>query len=177
MERKELIGEEKMKAIYLIGFMGAGKTTVSKQLAEQLTVDHYDTDQKIIEYAGKSINDIFTSEGEGRFREIESSILKTMPISNAVIATGGGIVLAEINRQLMKGNGLVIFLYAEMEEIMQRLAGDDSRPLLRKNKQDAARKLYASRLPIYRQTAHFEVNTSGKSIQEIIGEIVECMKK
>jgi shikimate kinase len=165
-----------MKSIYLIGFMGAGKTTVSKQLAEELSVAHYDTDQKIIEFAGKSINDIFASEGEGKFREIESSILKKMPKSDAVIATGGGIVLAEINRQHMKENGLVIFLYAEMDEILQRLAGDDSRPLLQKNIQEAARTLYDSRLSLYRQAAHFEVNTSGKSIQEIISEIVGCMK-
>lgn len=166
-----------MKAIYLIGFMGAGKTTVSKQLAEELAIAHYDTDRNIVESAGKSINDIFASEGEGKFRELESSILQTMPNEDAVIATGGGIVSAEVNRKHMKENGLVFFLYAEMEEILQRLAGDNTRPLLQKNGHEAAQTLYSSRLPLYRETAHYEIKTSGKSIEEIVREIAGCMKK
>ncbi|MEH7885533.1 shikimate kinase [Bacillus sp. JJ1609] len=164
-----------MKAIYLIGFMGAGKTSVSRKLAEALTVSHYDTDHEIIEAAGKSINDIFASEGEAKFREIESAVLKTMPQHDAVIATGGGIVVAEENRRQMKSSGTVIFLYAEIGEILQRLEGDNSRPLLKENKLEAAQSLYISRLPIYRQTAHIEIDTTSKSVSDIVKEIIVSM--
>jgi len=164
-----------MKAIYLIGFMGAGKTSVAIKLAEALSVTPYDTDNEIVEAAGKSINDIFAGEGEAKFREIESSVLKTIPQHDAVIATGGGIILAEENRTHMKSNGTVIFLYAEIGEILQRLEGDHSRPLLQKNKLEAAQSLYRSRLPIYRQTAHFEIDTTSKSVSKIVKEIIESM--
>lgn len=164
-----------MNAIYLIGFMGAGKTSVSRKLAESLTVSHYDTDLEIVEAAGKSINDIFTIEGEAKFREIESAVLKTMPQYDAVIATGGGVVLAEENRRQMRSSGTVIFLYAEIGEILQRLEGDHSRPLLQENKLEAAQLLYSSRLPLYRQTAHFEIDTTSKSVSEIVKEIIVSM--
>lgn len=164
-----------MKAIYLIGFMGAGKTAVSRKLAEALSVTHYDTDYEIVEAAGKSINDIFASEGEAKFRELESAVLKFMPKHDAVIATGGGIVLAEENRLHMKSSGTVIFLYAEIGEILQRLEGDNSRPLLQKNKLEAAQSLYSSRLPVYRETAHFEIDTTLKPVSEIVKGIIESM--
>lgn len=165
-----------MKAIYLIGFMGAGKTSVSRKLAEALSVTHYDTDQEIVKAAGKSISDIFAGEGEERFRDMESDVLKMMPKHDAVIATGGGIVLAEQNRHHMKSNGTVIFLYADIESILQRLEGDDSRPLLQNDKLYAAQSLYSSRLPIYRQTAQLEINTNSKTVTDIVKEIVGSMK-
>jgi shikimate kinase len=165
-----------MKAIYLIGFMGAGKTSVSRKLAEALSVPHYDTDQEIIKAAGISISDIFASEGEERFREMESEVLKMMPHHDAVIATGGGIVLAEKNRSYMESNGTVIFLYADIIAILQRLEGDNSRPLLKNEKLNAAKSLYRTRLPIYRQTAHLEIDTTSKAVSEIVKEIVVSMK-
>lgn len=166
-----------MKAIYLIGFMGAGKTTVSKKLAEKLSVNNYDTDNEIVKLAGMAINDIFASRGEEHFRELESAVLQAMPASNAVIATGGGIVISSGNRHQLREKGLVIFLYANINETLKRLAGDESRPLLQGNKLQSAELLFTTRLPLYRQTADFEIDTTSKDVSDIVDEIVQCMKQ
>ena len=157
--------------------MGAGKTTVSKKLAEKLSVTDYDMDKEIVKAAGKSIKDIFATMGEGQFRDLESAVLKALPSEDAVVSTGGGIVLCTENRHLMKEKGFVVFLYANMNETLKRLEGDDSRPLLQKNKLQSAESLFTSRLPLYRQAAHLEIDTSSKSISEIVEVIVERMKQ
>lgn len=165
-----------METMYLIGFMGAGKTSISQELAQRLSVPVYDTDKEIVKSRGKSINEIFATDGEAKFRELESEILRAMPPENAIVATGGGIVGVEKNRLFLSDKGNVVFLYTELNEIIKRLEGDDSRPLLRKGNLDAAKKLFRSRLPLYREAADIEIDTSGKSIPAIVDEIVERMK-
>lgn len=166
-----------MKSIYLIGFMGAGKTSVAKELADILSLKNYDTDREIEQAASKSIKDIFAEEGEAGFRETEGQILKKMPVEDAVIATGGGVILAEQNRFHMRQNGTVIFLQASIEEILKRLSGDDSRPLLKGKNGQAAEELYHKRLPLYTEAAHYVIDTDAKSISEIVDEIMERLKK
>ncbi|MCM3665481.1 shikimate kinase [Mesobacillus subterraneus] len=165
-----------METMYLVGFMGAGKTSISQELAKRLSVPVYDTDKEIVKSSGKSINEIFATDGEAKFREIESEVLQKMPSEEAIVATGGGIVGAERNRLFLREKANVVFLYTELSEIIKRVEGDDSRPLLQKGNLDAAETLYRSRLPLYRETANIEIDTSGKSIPAIVDEIVERMK-
>ena len=99
-----------MEAIYLIGFMGSGKTTVSQELAKKLDIALYDTDREIVKLAGKTINEIFANEGEEKFRNLESGILHSLPLTDAVVSTGGGIIGSEKNRLFLKEKMNVVFL-------------------------------------------------------------------
>jgi shikimate kinase len=166
-----------MKAIYLVGFMGAGKSTLAKKLAEELSGIAYDTDQEIEKATGMSVKEIFADKGEKDFRVLESDVLKEIPTDNVIVATGGGMVLAEQNQRLMKEQGTVIFLYADPLEILKRLEGDDSRPLLQNNNLEVAHSLYSNRLPLYRQSAHFEIDTTSKTVMELVAEIRQRMKQ
>ncbi|MBS8264874.1 shikimate kinase [Mesobacillus boroniphilus] len=166
-----------MEAIYLIGFMGSGKTTVSQELAKKLEVAVYDTDQEIVKLAGKTINEIFSIDGEEKFRELESKVLYSLPLKDAVVSTGGGIIGSEKNRAFLSGKMNVVFLNAEFSIIMERLKDDDTRPLLSTNNIEAAETLYNSRIPFYREAAFIEIDTSCKSVSIIVNEIIQRMKK
>ncbi|RSD27421.1 shikimate kinase [Mesobacillus subterraneus] len=165
-----------MEAIYLIGFMGSGKSTVSQELGKRLSVPVYDTDEEVVKTRGKAINEIFAMDGEEAFRIIESEVLQSMPDKDAVVATGGGIIMADANRKCLRDKGTVVFLYAGLDEILQRLEGDDTRPLLRQEKRKAAESLYNSRLLLYRDISDLEIDTTGKSIGAITEEILHRMK-
>ncbi|MBN8208247.1 shikimate kinase [Bacillus sp. NTK071] len=160
-----------MKAIYLTGFMGSGKTTIAEKLSFELAVPAIDTDDHVEEVTGKAIQDIFSSEGEEAFRKYESQSLETLPNKNVIISTGGGIILKEQNREYMRKHGTVIYLHCEPEEILKRLEGDSSRPLLAgDNKQVKVQSIFSERLPLYRE-AHFEIDTTNRSVSEIANEI------
>lgn len=166
-----------MEAIYLIGFMGSGKTTVSQKLANKLEVAMFDTDKEIVKLAGKTINEIFAIDGEEKFRELETEILHSMPLEDSVISTGGGIIGSDENKMFLKEKKNVFFLNADFNIIMERLKDDDTRPLLSQNKMEAAETLYKSRLPLYRDASSMEIDTSGKSVSMIVDEIIQRMKK
>ncbi|MGJ7921347.1 shikimate kinase [Neobacillus sp. LXY-4] len=161
-----------MRAIYLIGLMGAGKTTVGKKLATALGVPVLDTDEEIVKQEGKSINEIFAEEGEAYFRELEANMVKELPAKDAVITTGGGIILKEENRQWMKEHGVVVFLDADPEAILERLQNDQTRPLLKQDKQNTLLDLYKQRHPIYEDCCHVKVDTNGKDVASIVKEII-----
>ena len=163
-----------MQAIYLTGLMGAGKTTVGKELASKLGLTVMDTDEEIVKQEGKSINEIFALHGESYFRELESKMLAELPTENIVITTGGGIILNEENRKFMKERGTVVYLDANPEEILVRLQNDQSRPLLAKDKQNVIFMLYKDRLPLYEESCHLKVTTTGKDIETIVNEIIAC---
>ncbi|RAK22367.1 shikimate kinase [Anoxybacillus vitaminiphilus] len=166
-----------MKAIFLTGFMGAGKTSVGRQLAERLGVSVVDTDEMIEQKVGKSISEIFASEGESAFRKYERELLKTLPLQNIVVTTGGGMVIQKENRDWMKKHGIVIYLHCEPEEILRRLAGDETRPLLKQhNKQELIKRLLTERMPYY-QEAHFIVNTTHRTMAEVVDDIVAALKQ
>lgn len=152
--------------------MGAGKTTVGKDLATALGVSVIDMDAEIVSQEGKSINDIFAENGEAYFRDLESTFIKTLPLENAIITTGGGIVMNEANRQWMKEHGFVVFLDANPAEILERLQNDQSRPLLKKDKETALFELYNQRLPLYLDCCHMKIDTTGKDIPTIVKEII-----
>jgi shikimate kinase len=163
-----------MKAVYLTGFMGAGKTTIGQKLGQVLHLPVIDTDQFIEEKIGKRIADIFSEEGEPIFRDYERSFLKEIPTNDMVITTGGGIVIQEENRQWMMQNGHVIFLYCDIEQIFERVQFDPSRPLFDSEKEDNTSKLYSERMPFYNE-AHYKVDTTEKNLDEVVADIVSWL--
>ncbi|GLB58174.1 shikimate kinase [Cytobacillus sp. NCCP-133] len=164
-----------MKSIYLIGFMGAGKTTIGRELAAFLNKEVIDTDEEIVKQENKSINDIFAEQGEEYFRRLETKMLRDLSERDAIITTGGGIVVKSENREALKENGNVFFLYATPEEIFKRLENDRSRPLLEGDKMTLIHELYNDRMPLYREAANVMIDTTNKENTDIIKEIIKCL--
>ncbi|MBO1067388.1 MULTISPECIES: shikimate kinase [Nostocales] len=138
--------------LYLIGMMGVGKTTVGKLLAEEIGYRFVDTDEVIVKAAGKSINEIFAENGEAEFRQLEGDVLaQVCAYTKLVVATGGGIVIRQQNWSYLH-HGLIIWLDAPIQIILQRLAADDTRPLLQDaDMESKLRSLLEQRQPMYSQ--------------------------
>lgn len=169
----------KKKNIVLTGFMGCGKSTVGRMLAEALSYEFMDTDALIEESYGKTISRMFEEDGETFFRNAETELLKKLEqeAEGAVLATGGGMPMREENVALLKQIGPVVFLFAEIETILLRLQKDTGRPLADGEDREARlRPLYEKRLPVYQGAADLCLNTEGKSFSEIIGEIKDFLQ-
>lgn len=163
------------RRLYLIGFMGTGKTTIGQALAEQLGADLYDTDFEIAQAQGRPIAELFAEHGEAWFRRLEHEMLADLSTrGHAVITTGGGAVLSEANRNLMKQSGDVVALTASADEIVRRVGQDENRPLLQSDTGLRARveELLAARKGLY-DFANLTVDTTGRSIQSITAEIIQ----
>ncbi|TMN20799.1 shikimate kinase [Lentibacillus cibarius] len=158
-----------MKTIYLIGFMGSGKSTVGKMLGEQLGIPFLDTDQMVESEYGP-ISAIFRDKGEKAFRTYETEMLKRIPDNNHIVSTGGGIVEQEQNIAFMNGNGIIFHLNASMNEIASRLGNDPNRPLWGTNYAERVR-LYNRRKELYIAAADVTILTDGKTAQNITEEI------
>ena len=165
--------------IYLIGLMGAGKSTIGKQLARELDKDFLDSDSEIENRTGVSIDVIFDIEGEQGFRRRETGMLRELVEKRGtVLATGGGAVLAAENRQLLKDNGWIIYLRAAAEHLAGRVRLDRRRPLLQSgDKLAKIRDLLAQREPIYRQLADTVIETNNRSIPSVVREISRIVKQ
>ncbi|MDM5189949.1 shikimate kinase [Bacillus sp. DX4.1] len=159
-----------MQAIYITGFMGAGKTTIGKALSDKLGIPVVDTDQRIEEKHGKLIRDIFAEEGEISFRQYESAMLQALPTSDIIITTGGGIVESTNNRQWMSENGIVVYLYCDPYVIAERLSEDTTRPLFQKENIEAFAQKFEKRRSHYEE-ATVHIDTTNKKVEEIIEEI------
>lgn len=166
-------------SIALIGFMATGKTSIGQSLAIRLG-DKYkciETDQIIVEDAGKTIPKIFAEDGEIRFREYEIAACKrASQIKNVVISCGGGVVLNKINIDYLKINCHIILLQATADEIYERALKDkvESRPVI--NKEDPRAeidKVLIFRKPFYEAAAELTINTTGRTIDEIVNEILQ----
>lgn len=166
--------------IYLIGMMGVGKTTVGKLLAEQFNYRFLDTDSLIETLAKKKkykkycINDIFEEEGETNFRDLETQVLaQVSPYTRSVISTGGGIVVKRQNWSYLH-YGLIIWLDAPVDLLAQRLAEDDTRPLLRKEKNIELKlqSLLEQRQPLYSQADLHILIENNKTPEDIVTEII-----
>ncbi|NSL50357.1 shikimate kinase [Calidifontibacillus erzurumensis] len=164
-----------MKSLFLTGFMGSGKTTIGKQLAEKLSLPVIDTDEFIENQLNKTIREIFETEGEKKFREYEKHFLKLVPTENTIVTTGGGIILAEENRAWMREKGYVIYLHCEPDEIIRRLKDDQTRPLLDGDKENNIRTIFSQRLPLYNE-ADLKIDTMNKNPDEIVEEIEQLIK-
>jgi shikimate kinase len=170
------------RSIFLIGYRGTGKTTVARLLAERLGCDWIDADDEIERRAGKSITAIFADDGEPAFRELESSVVEELcRWRRSVVALGGGAVLSEANRTAIRLAGLVVWLTASLATLARRLADDTTTPSRRPDLTQTGgpseiETLLATREPIYRACATFEVDTEGKTPAEIADEIVGRLK-
>lgn len=160
-----------MKPLILIGMMGSGKSTVGKCLAERVNYKFLDMDETIENIQGLKIKDIFELKGESYFRQQEEELLfKLSDKTHMVISTGGGIVINPINTLRMKEMGIVVFLKGSEPELKKRLAGEtENRPML---KQMAIESILKVRSPLYEQTAQLIVDIDGKSVDEIVQEII-----
>ena len=160
------------KPIVLVGPMGVGKTTVGKKLAKRLEVQFVDTDAVITENHG-DISEIFATQGEPAFREIESDTLVPLLAGRCVISTGGGAVLHERTREAL-ALATVVYLSTDGKHIASRLRGGN-RPLIKNGISDW-RQIYASRKPLYEQVADITVDTSNSSLVQTIDAILEGLK-
>ena len=165
-----------MHNIVLIGFMGTGKSTVGKRLAQSLAWDFVDTDCEIGEVTSLSVTEIFRRHGETRFRSEESIVVARLSQQEQiVIATGGGTVLNPLNWKALVQNGFVIALHASMEVILSRIGNKNDRPLLKGPKEEIE-KLWLERQKFYAQ-ADFTVDTSQKTIDEVVSEILARLER
>jgi shikimate kinase len=174
MGRKKL--GEVMRTIYFIGFMGSGKTTIGRALSEKLEIPVYDTDEEIIRLTGKSVSELFDDLGEDGFRSLEVNMLKQLPVMDSIVTTGGGIILRGENREWMRDNGRVIYLQATPNEILKRIEGDQTRPLLNGNKRIKVNQILDERMELYEGTAEITIDTTEKSVKAIIQELEQRLK-
>ncbi|MBW5390632.1 shikimate kinase [Brachyspira hampsonii] len=165
------------KIIFIIGLPGCGKSALSKMLAEKLNYNLYDMDSFIENKEGRTITDIFANNGEDYFRNIESEVLHELSfLSNAVISTGGGIVLSEKNRNIMRDKGLTIFVDRNPDIILENI-DPAQRPLLAKDKNKLL-ELYKQRDSLYRESSHiiFTHNSWEDSIDNTFKKFYESIK-
>ena len=158
--------------IFLIGLMGVGKTTIGKQLSLELNQPFYDSDHVICERTGVSIPTIFELEGEQGFRQREMAVIDELSAQSGIIlATGGGAVLQESNRQYLQQRGIVIYLHALPHILYERTRSDKNRPLLQvDNPLGKLQELYQLRDPIYRHTAHHTIDAGQNNCQQNCNE-------
>lgn len=160
-------------SISLIGLPGSGKSTVGRQLARRLHLAFFDSDHVIEQRLGCPIREFFEREGEERFRDIEAQVIDELTESGGVLSTGGGAVLRERNREHLRQRGRVIYLKSTPEELMRRLRHDTQRPLLQvQDPLQRLRDLYEQRDPLYRETAHFVIDTGRPSVSTLVNMIV-----
>lgn len=158
--------------LVLVGFMGSGKSTVGKFLSEKLSLSLVDLDSIIVERTGLSIPQIFKEKGEEFFREKERELLleKLKGNSSFILSTGGGAPAYKNNMEIINSYATSVFLYADFKTLYSRISGDENRPLASLD-EVRLRELYQKRFPFYRK-AHFTVDTSGKSPEQVADEII-----
>jgi len=163
----------------LVGPMGAGKTTIGRQLANALQRQFKDSDHEIVRRTGASIPLIFDIEGEEGFRRREAEVIAELCREpDLVLATGGGAVLREENREALRGHGLVIYLHATVEQLLRRTARDRNRPLLQTDDPRARLEaLMAERGPLYRETADMVLYTDDRSVRSVVKEILTRLRE
>jgi shikimate kinase len=160
--------------IALVGLPGSGKSTIGRQLARRLGLVSIDTDHVIEQRLGCSIREYFEREGEASFRDVEQTVIDDVTQShNGIISTGGGSVLRLANREHLHSRSHVVYLRSSPEEIFRRLRHDLQRPLLQVDDPlTRLRDLYAIRDPLYRETAHFVVETGRPSVANLLNMVV-----
>ncbi len=157
-----------------MGLPGSGKSTIGRQLARRLQLPFADSDRVIEDQIGCSIREFFEREGEERFRDIEQTVLDELTQGPAcVLSTGGGSVLRADNRAHLHQRGRVVYLRSSPEEVFRRLRHDRNRPLLQvADPLQRLRDLFAVRDPLYRETAHYVVETGRPSVSTLVNMVV-----
>jgi shikimate kinase len=166
--------------VFLVGYRGTGKTTVARLLAERLGWRWLDADAVLEERAGRTVRAVFAAEGEAGFRRRESAVLEDLcRCQGHVIATGGGVVLSPENRARLRAAGLVVYLTADAETIWRRLQADattaERRPALTVGGLAEVRQLLEVREPLYRECAHHQVGTVGRSPEDVAEMVLSAL--
>jgi shikimate kinase len=159
--------------ISLIGLPGSGKSTVGRQLARRLQLPFFDSDHVIEEQLGCTIREYFEREGEERFRDVEEAVIDQLTHkATGILSTGGGVVLRPANRLHLRERGRVIYLNSSPDELYRRLRHDVNRPLLQvADPLGRLRDLHTVRDPLYRETAHFIIETGRPSVATLVNMI------
>jgi shikimate kinase/3-dehydroquinate synthase len=164
--------------IFLVGLMGSGKTTIGRSLAKKLNLRFIDADQEIEIRTGASIPLIFEIEGEASFRQREADVIRDLTAQQGIVlATGGGAVLNETSRQLLRERGTVIYLRASVASILQRTSHDKNRPLLQTA--DPRAKIEAlsrERAPLYQEVAHITIETGRPNVHSVVHTILSQLE-
>ena len=165
--------------IFLVGLMGSGKTTIGRALAKRLNKRFVDADHEIEARTGASIPLIFEIEGEASFRQREADVIRDLTAQEGIVlATGGGAVLNENSRQLLKQRGIVVYLRASVSSILQRTSHDRNRPLLQTADPKARiEELSQQRAPLYQEVAHIIVETGRPNVQSVVQNILAQLEK
>ncbi|MCB1708152.1 MAG: shikimate kinase AroK [Halioglobus sp.] len=168
----------RLHRIFLVGPMGAGKSTIGKYLAQHLKLRFADTDTEIEARTGADIPWIFDVEGEVGFRDREQQVVEEMTLwEDIVLATGGGVVMRPENRQVLAARGFVVYLHATVDEQVRRTRRDQRRPLLQKgNPEEVLRSLMAIRDPLYRDIADHVIETDGCSPRMVAQRLVRDLQ-
>ncbi|MGX4686066.1 shikimate kinase [Vagococcus sp. JNUCC 83] len=161
--------------IVLIGFMGAGKSTVGKLLAQKMKQPQIDLDEQIVKHIDMPISEYFDKYGEEAFREMETTLLKDYLTSPGVLSPGGGVILKEKNQVLLKEHATIVYLQTDLDELLRRIAQDDInyRPLIHNKTLKEVKDIFLPRIPIYEEMADYIVNTTNKTPEEITDVILK----
>ena len=165
--------------IFLVGMMGAGKTTLGKALARRLEAEFVDTDKILVERTGVPVATIFEIEGEEGFRRRETAVIAELARRDGcVVATGGGAVLSQENCTVMRAHGTVVYLRARIDSLWERTRHDSTRPLLATPDPRATlTALLEQRDPLYRDAAHLVVDTGSQSAATLVARVVNALRE
>ena len=171
MQTQHGAGYQLSKPVFFVGFMGSGKTTVSRFLGARYGFRAVDADEYLEQRSGRIIADIFAEDGEECFRDLETRCLEKLSSGEpGLVSCGGGVVKREQNVQLMRDHGFVVYLRTTAEEAAARIPDSSSRPLFRNL--ETARKTLAEREPLYEAAADASVDTVGRDVSDIAAEVL-----
>jgi len=162
-------------SLFLIGPMGAGKSTIGRQLSRQLGMSFHDSDREIERRTGVDIALIFELEGESGFRKRERAVIEELTqIPDIILATGGGAILDPVNRENLRSSGRVIYLHTSVDQQLARTAKDLSRPLLQTaDPRTRLEELMAEREPLYQDIADLVIDTDGRHVRDVVKQILQ----
>lgn len=171
--------EKTKMSIFLVGPMGAGKTSVARALAKQLDKTCYDSDEEIENKTGASLSWVFDLEGMAGYRQREMRVIDELTLlENIVLSTGGGCVETPEVREILKARGIVIYMEVSLETQLKRLQRDKRRPQLQgDNPQEVLIRLWEEREPIYEDVANFTVITDQRSVSDVCRDIMQWLKE
>lgn len=166
-------------AVFLIGFMGVGKTTVSDIIGERYSYHVLDLDESIVQADGRKISDIFHESGESYFRNLETEQLQCLPeFDRIIVSCGGGVVLRQKNVEIMRKKGRIVLLTAKPATILERVKTDDSRPILKDHMEESyIAELMEKRYDAYKNAADICVSTDGKTASEVADEVMKNIRR
>ena len=157
-----------MRKVYLVGYMGSGKSAIGRRLSYFLRMPYYDMDKEIVRRERMTIPEIFEQKGEAYFRKIETEFLRGFRDEFCIISTGGGVAMNAENRKIMRETGLVLFLDATFPDIWKRIHKDKNRPIVQRSTKQELEDLFYQRRKYYKSAAHINIRTEGRTLRQIV---------